>query len=141
MDLYRFSVFAHIFFSILLVGMALFWIIMHTALGRRFDAAESTRLLNVAQSARWPHVAVPYALRLPLPWLTWAVILALCASGLLNLALGRVPQGPLWWTKLALVVAILTLQGLMTRRARPALYRAWFVLVLAAVLVAGWVIR
>ena len=141
MDLYRFSVFAHIFFSILLVGMALFWIIMHTALRRRFDAAETIRLLNVAQGARWPHVAIPHAWRLPLPWLGWAIILALFGSGILNLVVGGVPQGPWWWAKLALVVAIAALQFLMTRRARPGLYRAWFVLVLATIPVAGWVIR
>ena len=141
MDLYRFSVFTHIFFSILLVGMALFWIIMHTALGRRFDAAETIRLLNVTQGARWPHVAIPHAWRLPLPWLNWAVFIALCGSGVLNLVVGGMPQGPWWWTKLALVFAIAFLLLLMTRRARPTFYRAYFVIALVTVVVAGWVIR
>lgn len=141
MDLYRFSVLAHIFLSILLIGMALFWIIMHMALGRRFDVAEMTRLLNIAQGARWPHVVIPQAWRLPLPWLAWVVFLALCGSGVLMLVIGRVPQGPLWWTKLALVIAIACLQAQMTHRARPELYRAYFVLALATIPVAGWAIR
>lgn len=141
MDGYRLSVFLHIVFSILLVGLALFWIIMQMALGRRGDAATAQRLLDIAQAARWPHVAVPQAWRLPLPWLTWGVILALCGTGVLAAALGRVPEGPLWWAKLALVAAIIVVQATMTGRARPALYRPWFALVLAAIPVSGWVLR
>ena len=141
MDLYRLSVFAHIFFSILLVGLALFWVIMQTALGRRFAAPEAARLLQVAQSARWPHVAIPYAWRLPLPWVTWAVIIGLWGSGLLSAAINGRSGWPEWWAKWALVAAIMVLQLLMTRRPRPALFRAYFALVLATIAVSGWVTR
>ena len=90
MDTYRFSVLAHLFFSILLIGLALFWFIMRIALKRRFAAGDATRLLTVAQAARWPHVAVPYKWRLPLPWLTWAVIAGTWISGILIMnATGR----------------------------------------------------
>jgi hypothetical protein len=141
MDLYRLNVLIHIVFAILLMGLALFWFIMHTALGRRFAAAESTRLLGIAHGARWPHVVIPYAMRLPLPWVTWAVFLVLCVTGILSLAIRGTPAGALWVTKLALVVAIGIIQILMTRRLRPALIRIYFALVLATIPVAGLVLR
>jgi len=141
MDLYRLIVFGHILFGILLVGLALFWVIMHIALGRQTNTGDAARLLDVAHRARWPHVVIPYALRLPLPWVTWIVFLMLCGSGLISAAIRGYPQGRLWFTKLALVAAIAALQVLMTRRPRPKLIHAFFVLVLLTIPVSGWVIR
>ena len=90
MDTYRLSVFAHLFFTILLIGLALFWFIMRIALKRRFSDGDATQMLAVAQASRWPHVAVPYKFRLPLPWITWAVIAGVWISGILIMnATGR----------------------------------------------------
>jgi hypothetical protein len=142
MDLYRLTVFVHIVFAILLVGLALFWLIMRTALGHRSDAGDSTRLLDVAHGARWPHVVIPYAWRLPLPWVAWAVFLVLCGTGIAGLVIrGTTPQGPLWMTKLALVAAIALILLVTTRRLRPALIGAYFALTLATIAVSGWIIR
>jgi hypothetical protein len=140
MDLYRLNVFVHIVFAVLLAGLALFWLVMHVALGRRSDAADATRLLGVAHRARWPHVVIPYAWRLPLPWVTWLVFLVLGGTGLLALATRGWPQGPLWATKLALVVVIAFIQLAATRRPPP-LIRIYFALVLATIAVSGWAIR
>lgn len=141
MDWLRLSVFAHIFFSILLVGLALFWVIMQTALGRRFAAAEAQRLLQVTQSARWPHVGVPYAWRLPLPWLTWAVILGAWVSGILNATLGGEFRWSEWWPKWALVAMLALLQLLMTPRPRPALFRPYLAFLLVTVAASAWLTR
>ncbi len=112
MDLYRLNVFAHIVFAILLVGLALFWLVMHVALGRLADAQDATRLLDVGTWCALAARVVPYAWRLPLPWLTWVVFLVLCGTGILGLAIrGSPPQGPLWLTKLALVGVIALIQS------------------------------
>jgi len=141
MDLYRLSVAVHVFLSIVLVGLALFWVIMYTALGRRFGAGETARLLAIVKDARWPHVAVPYQWRLRLPWLAWLTLLALWGTGVLNAKLHGTPEGVLWWTKMALFFAIIASQVLLSRGSGPRPGRLNFVLVLAMVVVSGWVIR
>jgi hypothetical protein len=141
MDLYRLSAFVHIVFAILLAGLALFWLVMHVALDRRSDATDAPRLLGVAHRARWPHVVIPYASRLPLPWVAWLVFLVLGGTGLMALASRGWPLGPLWLTKLALIAAIAFIQLATTHRPRAALIRIYFVLVLATIAVSGWAIR
>jgi hypothetical protein len=139
--LYRLSVFAHVFFSVLLVGLALFWIIMSTVLQRRFGAEETDRLLQLVNESRWPHVAVPFRWRLPLPWISWLTLLGLWGTGVLNAKLRDMPEGILWWTKIGLFVAILTTQVSLMRRLGPAKIRLNFALLIAMVIVSGWVIR
>lgn len=141
MDLYRLSVFAHIFFSVVFTGLALYWIIMLTSLNRRFNAVEAGRMLEIAHGARWPHVAVPYRWRVPLPWITWLVVLALWGTGVANSSLKEMPEGALWWIKLGLFVAIITTQAALIHSPRPKLVRLNFALVVAMILVSGWVIR
>jgi hypothetical protein len=141
MDLIRASAFLHIVFSILLTGLALYWVIMSSALAKGRDAAEAARLLAVAHHARWPHVVVPQALRIPLPWMTWLVIAALAATGIGSIALRGAPGNGLWWIKLALVAAVIVIQVPLTLRPYPALCRIHFALVLATVLVSGWTLR
>jgi len=141
MDTYRFSVLAHLFFSILLIGLALFWFIMRIALNRRFAAGDATRLLAVAQASRWPHVAVPYKWRLPLPWLTWAVIAGTWISGILIMnATGRSTSSE-WWPKWALVIVVTVIQALMTFRTRPGLFNIQLVALLATIAVSAWLAR
>ena len=141
MDLYRLSVFAHIFFSVLFTGLALYWIIMFTSLSRRFDAAETARLLGIAHRSRWPHVVVPLAWRLPLPWVTTATMVVLWLTGIVNSKLRGMPEGPLWWTKLGLFLALIALQVALTRRVSQAAVRINFALTVTMILVSGWVIR
>src|SRR5215510_6211719 len=102
MDGYRLSAFLHIVTAVLLVGLALFWAIMLWSLRQRFPAPETQRLLEVLKTARWPHVAVPYALRVRLPWMPWLVLAVLLVTGLICLQTRTVAHGALWWTKLAL---------------------------------------
>ena len=141
MDLYRLSVVVHIFLSIILVGFALFWVIMYTALGRRFASQETERLMGIVKQARWPHVAVPWQWRLRLPWLASLTLIALWGTGVANAKLHGTPEGPLWWTKMALFLLIIGCQVLWSRRSSAPLGWLNFALVLVMVVVSGWVIR
>ena len=141
MDVYRLSVFAHIFFSVVFTGLALYWTIMLTSLSRRFDVAETSRLLGIAHRSRWPHVVIPLAWRLRLPWVTTLTMVALWLTGIVNSKLRGMPEGPLWWTKMGLFLALIALQVALTRRPYPTAVRVNFVLTVAMLLVSGWVIR
>ena len=141
MDLIRTSVFLHIVFSILLTGLALYWVIMSSALARGREATEAARLLDAAHRARWPHVVVPPSLRIPLPWMTWLVIAALAATGIGSIVLRGAPANGLWWIKLALVAAVIAIQIPLTLRPHPFLCRIQFALVLATILVSAWTLR
>ena len=61
--------------SVVATGLALFWAIMAKALSEAHPAEEARRLLGIAAGARWPHVVVPWKLRLPLPIVGAAVTL------------------------------------------------------------------
>ncbi len=141
MDVYRLSVFAHVFFSVVFTGLALYWMIMLVSLRRRFEAAETARLLGIAHKARWPHVVVPYKWRVPLPWMTTLVMVVLWLTGIVNSKLRGMPEGALWWSKMGLFLALIALQVALTRRPHPAAIRINFALALAMLLVSGWVIR
>jgi hypothetical protein len=141
MDLYRLSVFAHLFLGIVLVGLVLFWFIMSTVLRQRFGAEETGRLLQVVNESRWPHVAVPFRWRLPLPWISWLTLLGLWGTGVVNAKLRDIPEGILWWTKIGLFAAILTTQVSLMQRLGPTKIRLNLALVIAMVLVSSWVIR
>jgi hypothetical protein len=141
-DGYRALVYAHLLCSILLAGQALFWFIMLAALRQRFDRQQAATMLQTVNGARWPHVVVPYALRLPLPWVTWATVAALVVTGLAIVHLRGGPmEGAMWWLKLVLTAAVAIIQIVVTRRPQPALIRINFGLVLAAMVVSGWTVR
>src|ERR1041384_5054841 len=116
MDPYRLSVFAHLFFAIVLVGLALFWFIMLVALRQKFDETETARLLQVANGARWPHVVVPWKMRLPLPWMTWLIFAVLIISGLCVIHWSAMPTRALWYVKLAVFAILIVMQIVLTRR-------------------------
>lgn len=141
MDVYRLSVSAHVFFSVVFTGLALYWMIMLISLRRRFEAGETARLLGIAHKARWPHVVVPYKWRVPLPWMTTLVMVVLWLTGIVNSKLRGMPEGALWWSKMGLFLALIALQVALTRRPHPAAIRINFALALAMLLVSGWVIR
>jgi hypothetical protein len=141
-DAYRACVLAHLFFGVLLAGQALFWLTMQASLRQRFAADETLRLLQVVKAARWPHVIVPYRLRLPLPWVTWLIVAALLlsAGGIVHFR-GGVPEGGLWWLKWALVLTVIGLQAAIARSPRPGVIRLNFYVVLATIVISAVAIR
>ena len=142
MDAYRLTVWAHLFFSIVLMGLALFWLVMDVSLRRRFDAAAADGWLKTLKLARWPHVVVPWALRLPLPWLTWAIIAVLVVTGIASGKLiARVPDGSLWAAKIALFAALLCTQAWLTWRPSRGIIRVNFVVVLLTIVASVVAVR
>ena len=71
----------HLVAAILLVGNALFWVVMAIGAARSTSPAESAHLLGLINSGRWPHVIVPRPLRLPFSALAWIFLLVLGVSG------------------------------------------------------------
>jgi hypothetical protein len=141
MDAYRLIVYVHIVLAIVLMGMGLFWLVMLVALRQRFGNAEADQWLGETRGARWPHVVVPRALRLPLPWVSWLLVVALLASGLLVAMLRGLPEGPLWTLKLVLFVAIAGIQIPMSRTSASLAIRVGFWLTLAAIVVSALAVR
>jgi hypothetical protein len=136
-------VFAHLFLGVLLAGQALYWLTMLAALRQRFEPTETARLLQIVRSARWPHVAVPYRLRLPLPWVMLLTLLTLILSGVAIVALrgGVPPTSVPWGLKWVLVLAVTVVLTMLASRPRPVVIRLGFVLVLATVVTSAVIIR
>jgi hypothetical protein len=73
----------HLVAGILLMGNALFWIVMATGAARSSGEPEDVaRLLGQINAGRWPHVIIPRRLRLPFPVLAWIFLAVLGASGI-----------------------------------------------------------
>ena len=142
MDAYRACVAAHLFLSVLLAGQTLYWLTMLAALRQKFPQHETARLLETVKAARWPHVLVPWRLRLPLPGVMALTLLAqlLTGAALMHLR-GVAPQGGLWMLKWALVLAVTVLFGLLAARPRPLIIRMGFYAVLATIVTSAIVIR
>jgi hypothetical protein len=142
LDTYRYFVYAHLFLSILLAGQALYWLTMLASLRQRFAADETQRLLQVASTARWPHVAVPYKLRLPLPGVLALTVVGLVLTGLEIVHLrGGLPDGLRWRVKWALVLAVVASLTALALRPRPMAIRIAFVLVLTTIVASAIIIR
>jgi hypothetical protein len=141
MDAYRATVWLHIVLGIVLAGQALFWLVMLAALRQRFGAEGAGPWLLEARSARWPHVAVPQPLRLPLPYVAWATLAAICLTGVLLISFRNVPGGLFWSLKLWLLAGIGVMQLLLTWRLLPLAIVGNFVLTLAIMIVSGWMLR
>ena len=71
----------HLVAGILLMGNALFWVVMAIGAARSAPPAESAHLLGLINSGRWPHVIVPRPLRIPFPALAWIFLVVLGVSG------------------------------------------------------------
>jgi hypothetical protein len=83
----------HLVAGVLLMGNALFWVVMATGAARSSShPGDAARLLGQINSGRWPHVVVPRPLRLPFPALAWIFLLVLGSSGIF-LLLGRESPG------------------------------------------------
>ena len=133
------AAYVHLVLTVFLVGYVLYWAVMVTALRRSCEPGETLRLLAVASHARWPHVVLPWAMRVPLPFMGWAFLLLLLASGF-ALASDH-GWSPLLMVKLVLVAAFAIIQLVLTRRPLPALIFANFALPLVIVVLSGWLAR
>lgn len=125
----------HLVFAVFLIGYALYWAIMVVSLRRDFAPPETARLLEIANRSRWPHVLVPWRLRLPLPLMGWAFLAILAITGLLLMA-GYGLGTPLA-LKIALVAIFALIQAGLTRHPAPALIMVNFALALGIVVVSG----
>ena len=127
----------HLVLAVVVTGLALFWALMGLSLSRVHPAAEAERLLAVAATARWPHVAVPWKWRLPLPLASAAALvvasgigvglpatldallivkLVLCAGLLVVfLRLARQPSASLGYAALALALVVVALSTFLAR--------------------------
>ena len=73
----------HLVAAVLLMGNALFWVVMTIGAARSSSQPEdAARLLGLINSGRWPHVIVPRPLRLPFPALAWIFLVVLAVSGI-----------------------------------------------------------
>ncbi len=138
MDFVRILIWLHLVAAVFLTGMALFWLLLPEALRRRFEPAQAQELLEAARRARWPHVAVPHHLRLPLPIVGLLISAGVAATGIL--AAGATPPDPLFRAKLLAFGLLVGLQLLLLRTARPFWTRAQLPLALLGLwLSAIWV--
>jgi hypothetical protein len=129
------AAYLHLVFTMFLVGYVLYWAIMVVSLGRDLAAPETERLLGIANRSRWPHVLVPWRLRLPLPLMGWGFLAVLVITGLVLMA--SYALGPLLALKVALVLLFALVQAPLTRRPGRALIMVNFALALAIVVVSG----
>lgn len=141
MDAYRLVVLAHIFVGIVLVGLSLYWFIMLAALRQKFSASETAGYLDVAAAARWPHVAVPWKLRIPLRFMGWFVIALAVGTGVALLQFRPAPERLAWWLKLGLLGATIVAQLWLTLRPTALAIRLNMALVLGILFAASWAIR
>jgi hypothetical protein len=133
------AAYLHLVFTMFLVGYVLYWAIMVVSLRRDLAPAETTRLLEIANRSRWPHVVVPWRLRLPLPFMAWGFLAILLITGLALMASHGV--GTILALKLPLVALFALIQVRLTRRPARALIFVNFVLALVIVVLSGLLFR
>jgi hypothetical protein len=133
------AAYLHLVFTMFLVGYVLYWAIMAVSLRRDFAPPETLRLLGIVHRSRWPHVLVPWRLRLPLPFMGWVFLAVSAITGLALMASYRL--GPLLALKLALVLLFVLVQVGLTRRPGRALIMVNFALALGIVVVSGLLSR
>jgi hypothetical protein len=134
-----FAAYVHLVLTMFLVGYVLYWAVMIAALRGDFAPAETARLLEIANRSRWPHVVVPWRLRLPLPFMAWGFLGVLALTGLALIASRGFSA--ILALKLALVAAFALVQVGLTRRPARALILANFVLALVIVVLSGLLVR
>jgi hypothetical protein len=127
------TAYVHLVAGVLLTGQALFWAMLALSLARDAEPPEVGRLLGVARGARWPHVGLPVALRLPLPLVGWTFLVATALTGVLLLP-GTSFSGMLLG-KLLLFAILLGSQLLLTLR--PTSARAYVNLGVVVLIVAA----
>lgn len=141
MDIYRFFVLSHVLLAILIVGLALYWLIMDHALRARYSLTEATRLMSAARSLRWPPGGLPRSLRPTLPVLALLLVGAMLITGLSSVVLGGLPTGTAWFIKLGLILALVVHQWLLVLKHSTALVRTQFGIALLIVVLSAWLPR
>lgn len=131
MSWYSIILYLHLVSGVLFVGYTLYWVIMAASLHRVKPGEEVTALLGVLAVSRWPHVAVPYRYRLPLPWLGMIFTGSLLFTGIALTPTHGVTG--LLVIKVLLFVAIAGLQVLHLKDRREWIMGAAFALALATV--------
>jgi hypothetical protein len=134
-----FAAYLHLVFTMFLIGYVLYWTVMVISLRRDFTPAETERLLGIASRGRWPHVVVPWRIRLPLRFMGWGFLAILVISGVSLMA--KYGLGAILALKMALVVIFAVVQVGLTRRPARALIMVNFVLALGIVILSGLLIR
>jgi hypothetical protein len=136
MGSYQVAAFFHLVLAVLVTGYALFWAIMGLSLSTRFGPKEVLGHLDTVKTSRWPHVIVPWKLRLPLPFVGWLLLGAIAVSGLATGYLSaRMDSISLYVVKLLLFLVLLVGHARLARRPTPApgyLALALVVLILVA---------
>jgi hypothetical protein len=127
------TAYVHLVAGVLLTGQALFWAMLALSLVRASEPAQVEQLLGVARGARWPHVGVPLALRLPLPLVGWTFLVATALTGVLLLP--ATSFSGMLLGKLLLFVLLLGTQLLVSLRPTPA--RAYANLAVVLLIVAA----
>ena len=133
------AAYLHLVFTMFLVGYVLYWAVMIASLRGDFAPAETERLLGIANRSRWPHVVVPWRLRLPLPFMAWGFLGVLALTGLALMASRGFSA--ILALKLALVAAFALIQVGLTRCPARALILVNFVLALVIVVLSGLLVR
>jgi hypothetical protein len=142
LDILRATVVLHIVLGIVLTGQALFWFVMNVALRREYDPISTMGWLRIAQKARWPHVVVPWNLRLPLPLVGWLTLALLGLTGYLLLRWrGGPPAGEAWHLKMGAIAGMVVAQALMQRRPHVRLAAVNLLLAVLAMVAAALSIR
>jgi hypothetical protein len=133
------AAYLHLVFTVFLVGYTLYWAVMVISLRRDLPMPETARLLEVANRGRWPHVVVPWRLRLPLPFMAWGFLAVLAVTGLALMA-GH-GFSAILALKATLVAVFVLVQVGLTRRPVPALIFVNFVLALLILVLSGLLAR
>jgi hypothetical protein len=143
MGSYQVAAFFHLVLAALVTGYALFWAIMGLSLSTRFGPKEVLGHLDTVKATRWPHVIVPWKLRLPLPLMGWLLLGAAAVSGLATGHLGTGIAGltPLYVAKLLLFMGLLAGHARLARRPTPAAGYLAFVLVVLILVASTLMIR
>ena len=106
--------FVHLVAAVVFAGYALFWLVMSFAIRSEGGDLESGETLSLIGRSRWPPVAVPKALRVPIVGLGWILVLFMLASGFLLLharGIGsrQLASGAFWSQRVGLVIAAKTI--------------------------------
>lgn len=133
------AAYLHLVFTVFLVGYTLYWAVMVVSLRRDLAPAETERLLEIANRSRWPHVLVPWRLRLPLPFMGWSFLAIVLITGLALMA-GYGFDAMLAFKVLLVVIFALIQVGLTRRPARWLIF-ANFALALLVVVLSGLLVR
>ena len=133
MSLYLVVAWLHLVLGVAVTGMALWWAIMGRALSLAHPADEAQRLLELAGSARWPHVGLPHEARLPLGLVGILILFLYVLTGMAQTILAGATSTTGSMIKAVLVIALLIVFRFLSRRPTPALGYAALVLALALI--------